>query len=105
MAHFAKIIKKYTNIVEGSGGMIDEDASTIIYTVDKVLVVDNSILLDENNNEVEQKGIDFLMSVEAGEYKQCSYNGSFRGKYPSKGDLYNPSTDVFESNDEDENNK
>jgi hypothetical protein len=96
MAHFAKLIKEYTNVVKDDNGQVDEAASSKTYTVEKILVVKNSLLLDSDNNEVEQNGIDFLQSIEPGMYKQCSYNGNLRGKYPSVGDVYNEDTDVFE---------
>ena len=87
MAHFAKL--DLNNIVE------------------KVLVVHNNELLDENGNEVEQKGIDFLKGL-FGVYtnwKQCSYNTSagvhkfggtpFRKNYAGKGMTYDESRDAF----------
>lgn len=61
-----------------------------------VHVIDNANLLDENGNEQEQKGVDYLKSL-WGEhnYIQCSYNGSFRGRYPGVGFTYDAAKDVF----------
>ena len=42
--------------------------------------VNDNVILDENNVEQEQKGIDFLKSLFGGEWKQTSYN-THRGKY------------------------
>lgn len=79
MAHFAKI--NDNNIVE------------------YVTYLDNEILLDENNVEQESLGLNHILSTipEADQYtwKQCSYNCSFRGKYPALGDLYLPELDAF----------
>lgn len=76
MAHFAKL----------------DDNNVVL----EVLVVGNEILLDEDGNEVEQKGIDFLISLFGHtKWKQCSYNNNFRKKYPSKGWVYSPEEDVF----------
>ena len=61
-----------------------------------VHVVDNHNLLDENGIEQEQKGIDYLKSL-WGDHKflQCSYNGSFRAKYPGINYTYDEARDVF----------
>ena len=44
--------------------------------------VNNDVLLDENNVEQEQKGIDLLQSLFGGDWKKTSYN-THRGKYYS----------------------
>ena len=58
MAHFAKVDR--------------------VGTVVDVVVVDDAVLLDEEGNEVEQKGIDFLTELFGGapqwDWKQTSYN-------------------------------
>ena len=58
MAHFAKIDR--------------------VGTVVDVVVVDDAVLKDEDGNEVEQKGIDFLTELFGGapqwDWKQTSYN-------------------------------
>lgn len=66
-------------------------------TVLRVLVVDNEKLIDENGNESEQKGIDFLKSLfgENTKWVQCSYNSIFRKNYPGEGYKYDPVADAF----------
>lgn len=77
MAHFAQLDEN--NIVTG------------------VLVVNNEKLIDENGNESEQKGIDFLKDLFGQDTKwvQTSYNGNFRDKYAGIGDLYDEANDIF----------
>ena len=76
MAHFAKLNEN--NIVL------------------EVLVVKNEVILDENNNENEQKGIDFLKNVTGHEkWKQTSYNHNFRNCYAGLGYLYDDQNDRF----------
>ena len=75
MAHFAEINNE--NIVQ------------------RVVVVDNSILLDESGKEVEQKGIDFCKSLLGGNWLQTSYNGKIRKMYAGVGFRYVPTDDVF----------
>jgi hypothetical protein len=75
MAHFAELDKN--NIVK------------------QVVVVDNNELLDENGNESEQKGIDFLIDVLGGVWKQTSYNGNIRKNYAGIGYVYDPIRDAF----------
>jgi len=80
----------------------------------QVEVVDNSVLQDDNGNEIEQNGIDFLVSVHGWPYwKQTSYNTregiyytidgeigpdqskSFRKNYAVIGGTYIPEKDAF----------
>ena len=76
MAHFAKLNKN--NIVTA------------------VHVVNNNILLNSNNEEVEQKGVDFLTNIHNhNSWKQCSYNGTIRKNYPSRGFKYDEQKDAF----------
>ena len=76
MAHFAKL-----------------DADNVVITVN---VVDNENLIDENGNENEQVGIEYLESVTGyPKWKQCSYNGNFRKLYPGAGCTYNEQLDAF----------
>jgi len=97
MAHFAKLSEN--NEVLG------------------VEVVDNSILQDEGGNEIEQNGIDFLVSIHGWpHWKQTSYNTrnniyyvggtnevasdqskAFRKNFASPGDIYIPEKDAFVS--------
>jgi hypothetical protein len=77
MAHFAKL-----------------DENNIVL---EVHVVHNNELLDENGQESEQKGIDFLTSWSGGYtmWKQTSYNGTFRKNYAGIGYTYNSELDAF----------
>lgn len=63
--------------------------------VNRVIVVHNNELLDENGNEVEQKGIDFCKSLFGGTWVQTSYNGNFRGCFAGKGYTYDSGRDAF----------
>jgi len=76
MAHFAKI---ENNIVR------------------QVIVVNNEVLKDENGVEQESIGAQFCADTFGGEWKQTSYNATFRGKYAGSGDVYDPALDVFTS--------
>jgi hypothetical protein len=75
MAHFAELDE--TNIVK------------------QVIVVHNNELLDENNVEQEQKGIDFCVAHYGGNWVQTSFNGSIRKRYASVGMIYDPIFDAF----------
>jgi hypothetical protein len=77
MAHFAKL-----------------DENNIVLEVN---VVNNNELLDENGQESEQKGIDFLTSWSGGysNWKQTSYNGNFRKNYAGMGFTYDSGRDAF----------
>ena len=63
--------------------------------VKRVIVVHNNELLDENNVEQEQKGIDFCVAHYGGTWIQTSYNNNFRGIFASIGFIYEPIPDVF----------
>jgi hypothetical protein len=62
-----------------------------------VIVVHNNELLDQNGNEVEQKGIDFCKSLfgQDTQWIQTSYNGNFRKNYAGIGYTYDATNDVF----------
>lgn len=77
MAHFAKL-----------------DENNIVLEVN---VVHNNELIDENGNESEQKGIDFLINWSGGytNWKQTSYNGNFRKNYAGVGYAYDYVRDAF----------
>jgi len=64
-------------------------------TVKQIIVVHNNELLDENNNELEQKGIDFCVAHYGGQWIQTSYNGNFRKNYAGVGYSYNKELDGF----------
>jgi hypothetical protein len=65
--------------------------------VKRVIVIDNSVLLNDNSEEEEQLGIKFLHNLygENTRWKQTSYNDNFRGKYAYIGCLYYADFDVF----------
>lgn len=77
MAHFAKL-----------------DENNVVLEVN---VLENYVLLDENGIEQEQKGIDFLVAWSGGypNWKQTSYNGSFRKNYAGIGYFYDSIRDAF----------
>jgi hypothetical protein len=63
----------------------------------QVIVVNNTELLDENNVEQEQKGIDFCKSLLGADtnWVQTSYNNTFRKNFAGIGSTYNEENDVF----------
>ena len=63
--------------------------------VTQVIVVNNSELLDENGQESEAKGIAFCQSLFGGNWKQTSYNASFRKNYAGIGFTYDLTRDAF----------
>jgi hypothetical protein len=62
-----------------------------------IIVVHNNELLDQDGNEIEQKGIDFCKSLygQDTEWVQTSYNANFRKNYASGGGTYNKELDAF----------
>jgi hypothetical protein len=77
MAHFAKL---------------DENNKVV-----EVIVINNAELIDENGQESEQKGIDFLVSWSGGHtnWKQTSYNARFRKNYAGYEHVYDTQRDAF----------
>jgi hypothetical protein len=77
MAHFAKL-----------------DENNIVLEVN---VVDNDKLLDSNGVEQESLGVAFLTIWSGGyaNWKQTSYNGSFRKNYAGIGYIYDSVKDAF----------
>lgn len=77
MAHFAKL---------------DEND-----TVLEIVCVVNTELLDENGNESEVKGIEFLISWSGGHtnWKQTSYNNNFCKRYAVIGGSYDSQRNAF----------
>jgi hypothetical protein len=65
--------------------------------VREVIVVNNEVLKDENGVEQESIGAQFCAETFGGEWKQTSYNATFRGKYTGSGDIYDPVEDVFKA--------
>jgi hypothetical protein len=65
--------------------------------VQKVVVIDNNNILDENGQESELIGIEFcrtLFGLDTN-WVQTSYNAKIRGKYAGPGDTYDKFTDKF----------
>jgi hypothetical protein len=61
----------------------------------RVIVVNNNELLDENGNEVEQKGIDFCSNLLGGTWIQTSYNGKIRKNFAGIGMFYDSTRNLF----------
>jgi hypothetical protein len=63
----------------------------------QVIVVHNNELLDENGQESEAKGIQFLISWSGGysNWKQTSYNGNMRKNYAGIGYTFDAGRDAF----------
>jgi len=62
----------------------------------KVHVLNNAVITDEDGNEQEQLGIDFLSNLYGGDsWKQTSQTGSFRKNYASVGFTYDVAKDAF----------
>jgi len=77
MAHFAKL-----------------NTDNIVTAVE---VIANGVITDENNNEVEQLGVDFLNTLygTTDVYKQTSYNSTIRKNYAGIGSTYDSTRDAF----------
>ena len=63
----------------------------------RVIVVNNSELLDENGNESESKGVAFckFLHGENTNWKQTSYNSTFRKNFAGVGYIYDTIRDAF----------
>jgi hypothetical protein len=73
-------------------------ASIVNGAVTQVIVVSNDDCGGGNFPESEAVGQAFIASLGlAGEWKQTSYNGNFRGKYAGIGDRYDADLDEFVS--------
>jgi hypothetical protein len=62
-----------------------------------VTYMDNKIITDENDNEIEDLGIQHL-HIHHGSHRRwvrTSYRGNFRGKYAGVGDIYRKDFDLF----------
>ena len=77
MAHFCKL---------GVGNLVLE-----------VHVVNNEVITDNDGNEQEQLGVDFLNNLYGTRdvWKQTSYNGNFRKNFAGKGYSYDQERDAF----------
>ena len=89
MAHFAKLD--------------DNNVVLEVHSLNNHELVTSKNTVDENGNvvvslvESEDKGIAFLTSWSGGHtnWKQTSYNATFRGKFAGIGDTYDPVTNLF----------
>lgn len=65
--------------------------------VTQVIVVSDEFLIDSNGNESENLGIKYCKSLfgEDTNWKQTSYNSSFRHKYAGIGNIYDENFDAF----------
>lgn len=64
--------------------------------VQEVNVINNAVFGDTDFPESEPIGQEFIASLGiAGEWKQTSYNGNFRGTYAGIGYTYDAVNDVF----------
>lgn len=66
-------------------------------TVGQVIVVNNDVLENKDFPESEPIGIAFCKSLYGAdtEWKQTSYNGSFRGRFAGSGMAYDATLDEF----------
>ena len=89
MAHFAKLDDN--NVVLEVNALSNHELVTSKNTVDENGNVVVSLV------ESEDKGIAFLTSWSGGHtnWKQTSYNATFRGKFAAIGDTYDPVTNMF----------
>lgn len=65
--------------------------------VQRVIVINNRVILNDNNEEVEQLGIDFCKSLygENTNWVQTSYNGVFRKQFAGIGFKYDRVNNIF----------
>jgi hypothetical protein len=63
--------------------------------VTRIIVVNNSSIIDNTGHESEAKGIQYCKNLFRGEWVQTSYNSTFRGRYASAGSTYDSTNDVF----------
>lgn len=75
MAHFAEL----------------DDNNTVL----RVMVVNDSDTADEDGNEVESVGQQYLTDLFGGTWVQTSYTGSMRRRYAGTGSIYDPDADIF----------
>ena len=75
MAHFAEL-DKYNTVI-------------------RVVVVNNSVIIDKNNEENEELGKAFCQSLLGGNWVQTSYNGNIRGRYAGIGYYFNEEENEF----------
>jgi hypothetical protein len=77
MAHFAQL-----------------DSDNIVL---RVIVITNDAILNDENQEVEQKGIELCKSIYGQDtnWKKTSYNNSIRKQFAGPGFSYNSTEDIF----------
>jgi len=75
MAHFAQI---------------DENNRVV-----QVIVINNAVITDSGGEEHEDLGVAFCSDMLGGDWKQTSYNGSFRKNFASVGFKYDTDRDAF----------
>ena len=63
--------------------------------VQRVIVVHNNELLDENNDEQESLGVAFCNGLFGGTWVQTSYNGNIRKNFAGVGFTYDSTRDAF----------
>jgi len=61
----------------------------------RISVLNNEVITDDNGNEQEQLGIDFLTDLHTGIWKQTSYNNNIRKNYAGIGYTYDSTRDAF----------
>lgn len=64
-------------------------------TVLDLIVIENSVLIDDNGQEKEQLGIAFCQTLKEGRWIQTSFNDSIRKRYAQIGGYYDPDADCF----------
>ena len=91
MAHFARLNEN--NVVLEVNALSNHELVTSKNTVDENGNVVVSLV------ESEDKGIAFLTAWSGGHtnWKQTSYNATFRGKFAGIGDTYDPVTNMFKA--------
>lgn len=64
--------------------------------VERVIAVNNEVILDENGNENEAVGVAFCNSLEEGRWVQASFSRRIRRAFPSPGSVYLEELDGFQ---------
>lgn len=64
-------------------------------TVLRVIVVENSNILDSEGVEQESIGIEYCQALLGGNWKQTSFNNNFRTRFAGIGYTYNTELDAF----------
>ena len=74
--------------------------------VTEVIVINNNDILDDDGNEQESVGVNFITNTLglSGTWKQTSFNGNTRVNFAGVGDTYDETNDVFVKKRPDGNN-